>query len=505
MSLWLPPSSLENHITLLVISFFILCTQDSTKLGYDRHFSFKKINMSSAKYTSGPTLRHLIVMTGSATTGLMVLFLSDLVDMYFLGLLGEVEIAAAIGFAGSILFFTISLNIGLSIACSALVSLNIGSQGKRFQEGNSSLDSGSATKATITHSLVSTLVVTIPITFIIWTFIPNLLALLGASGRALELASDYISIIILSMPVLALAMSAGGVMRAQGDAKGAMWLTMIGGIINVALDPLFIFGFGLEIRGAAIATVLSRVAMLAFGYYVLVYRGRLLGKFILSEYIKQFPSYISIALPAVLTNLSTPIGIAYVTYVMAQFGDSAVAGNAIISRIQPVVFAGIFALSGIVGPIAGQNFGANQIDRVYTTLRESIRLLISYCIVVCLLLSLVQTWLVPLFNASDEANELVYFFCSGLSLMFIFNGMTFITNALFNNLGLAHYATIMNLFKVTLGTIPFVAVGAALGGPKGILWGLLAGSAITGIAGLFIALRYLKKLSKMDLQKLARK
>jgi Na+-driven multidrug efflux pump len=190
---------------------------------------------------------------------------------------------------------------------------------------------------------------------------------------------------------------------------------------------------------------------------------------------------------------------------MAQFGDSAVAGNAIISRIQPVVFAGIFALSGIVGPIAGQNFGANQIDRVYTTLRESIRLLISYCIVVCLLLSLVQTWLVPLFNASDEANELVYFFCSGLSLMFIFNGMTFITNALFNNLGLAHYATIMNLFKVTLGTIPFVAVGAALGGPKGILWGLLAGSAITGIAGLFIALRYLKKLSKMDLQKLARK
>jgi len=448
--------------------------------------------MSSAKYTSGSILRHLIVMTGSATTGLMVLFLSDLVDMYFLGLLGEVEIAAAIGFAGPILFFTISLNIGLSIACSALVSLNIGSQ-----EESSPLDNHDATKRTITHSLVSTLVITIPITILLWALIPNFLALLGANGRALELASDYISIIILSMPVLALAMSAGGVMRAQGDAKGAMWLTMIGGIVNAALDPLFIFGFGLEIQGAAIATVLSRVAMLAFGYYVLVYRGRLLGQLILSEYLKQFPSYTRIALPAVLTNLSTPIGIAYVTYLMAQFGDSAVAGNAIISRIQPVVFAGIFALSGIVGPIAGQNFGANKIERVYATLHESIRLLIGYCIVVCLLLWLVKSWVVPLFNASEEANDLVYLFCSGISLMFIFNGLTFITNALFNNLGVAHYATIMNLLKVTVGTIPFVAIGASLGGPEGILWGLFAGSAITGALGLLVVLRYLKKLSRI--------
>lgn len=444
--------------------------------------------MSSAKYTSGSILRHLVVMTGSATTGLMVMFLSDLVDMYFLGLLGELEIAAAVGFAGSIIFFTISLNIGLSIACSALVSLNLGSQSH-----NGLLDS---TKATITHCLVSTLVVTIPITFIMWAFIPTLLHFLGASGRAMELASDYISIIILSMPLLAIAMSAGGVMRAQGDAKGAMWLTMIGGIVNALLDPLFIFGFGLEIKGAAIATVLSRVAMVAFAYYVLIYRGQWLGRFILSQYIKQFSSYIKVALPAVLTNLSTPIGIAYVTYVMAQFGDSAVAGNAIISRIQPVVFAGIFALSGIVGPIAGQNFGARKMDRIYSTLRESIRLLIGYCLFVCFLLWLLRLWLVPLFNASEEANELVYLFCSGVSLMFIFNGLTFITNALFNNLGVAHYATIMNLLKVTVGTIPFVAVGAHIAGPSGVLWGLFIGSILTGLVGLLVAMRYLKQLKQ---------
>ncbi len=423
-------------------------------------------------------------MTGSATTGLLVMFLSDLVDMYFLSLLGEIEIAAAIGFAGSILFFTVSLNIGLAIACSALVSHKLGSGDMEN------------TRATITHALVSALVITIPITLVIWTLIPTLLSSLGASGKALELANDYLSIIILSMPILALAMSAGGIMRAQGDAKGAMWLTMLGGIINAVLDPLFIFGFGLEVKGAAIATVLSRIAMLAFGYYVIVYRGQLIGHFKLMQYRQQLSKYINIAIPAVLTNLSTPVGIAYVTYVMAQFGDSAVAGNAIISRIQPVAFAGLFALSGIVGPIAGQNFGANKINRVHETLREAIKLLLLYCIVICSLLWLIQPWLVPLFNASADANALVYLFCSGVSTMFVFNGLTFITNALFNNLGVAHYATVMNLLKATLGTIPFVALGAHIAGPSGILWGLFAGSAVIGIAGLLLALNHVKKLKK---------
>jgi putative MATE family efflux protein len=412
----------------------------------------------------------------------MVMFFSDLVDMYFLSLLGEVEIAAAVGFAGSILFFTVSMNIGLSIACSALVSRALGS------------GDNCASKEAVTHSFVSAVVITIPVTVLFWLSIPTLLQALGAEDRALELAIDYLSIIILSMPILALGMSASGVMRAQGDAKGAMWLTMIGGIVNVILDPIFIFALGMGVEGAAVATVISRIAMVAYGYHIVVKRSNMLGNFVFERYKKLFPNYIKVAIPAVLTNLSTPIGIAYVTYAMAQFGDSAVAGNAIISRIQPVAFAGLFALSGIVGPIAGQNFGANKIDRVYTTLKESIRFILIYCVIVCLLLWAIQPFLVPLFNASDEANQLVYLFCSGISLMFIFNGLTFVTNALFNNLGVAHYATIMNLSKATIGTIPFVIAGAYYGGAEGILWGMFIGAVITGLAGLALAVKVVKGL-----------
>ncbi|MFT5421230.1 MAG: putative MATE family efflux protein [Candidatus Endobugula sp.] len=438
----------------------------------------------AAKFTQGSIAKHLLLMTASGTTGLMVLFLSDLVDMYFLGLLGEVEIAAAVGFSGSILFFTVSFNIGLSIACSALVSKAIGS------------GDHCAAKASVTYSWLSAVVVTLPVAIILWFYIPTLLGLLGAEGRALELASEYMLIIVPSMPLLALAMSAGGVMRARGDAKNAMYLTMLGGIVNVILDPIFIFVLDLGVQGAALATVISRVLMVAFGVYIVAYKNNLLGAFVFSRYREQVSSYMKVAVPAVLTNLSTPIGLAYVTYVMAQFGDSAVAGNAIISRVQPVAFAGLFALSSIVGPIAGQNFGAKKLNRVYETLRESIRLLIIYCFIVCALLFLMKPFLVAVFNASEEANELIYLFCNGISLMFVFNGLTFVTNALFNNLGVAHYATILNFFKATIGTVPFVAVGVYFGGAKGALWGLFAGSVISGCLGLLVAIWFLRKLER---------
>lgn len=438
--------------------------------------------MQAAKYTQGSILRHLLVMSGSATVGLITLFISDLVDMYFLSLLGEVTIAAAVGFAGSILFFTTSICIGLMVATAALVSTNIGAGDHQV------------TRRSITECFISTLLIICPATLLIWLGIPSILSFLGAEGRAFELAQQYLVIIIPSMPLLAMAMTAGGIMRAQGDAKGAMWITSIGGIVNALLDPLFIFGLNMGIEGAAVATVISRVAMLAFGYYRIVYRYKLLGKVQLKDFQNQFLQYTKTAMPAVLTNLSTPIGIAIVTYAMAKFGDSAVAGNAIISRIQPVAFAGLFALSGVVGPIAGQNLGAKRIDRVFTTLFDAVRLILIYCMITAALLWLAKPLIVPLFKASDEANELVFLFCSGLSLMFIFNGLTMVTNAMFNNLGVAHYSTILNMLRATVGTIPFVSLGGWLGGAEGILWGLFCGYTIFGLIGLWLAHRFISKL-----------
>lgn len=437
-----------------------------------------------AKFTQGSIFRHINVMTLSGTVGLVALFLVDLADMYFLSLLGQVEINAAIGYAGSILFFTLSLGIGLSIGCSALVAQVVGKADK------------DSAKRQITHILLAIVVTTIPTIAVLLLCMDQILNWLGASGTAKDLAIAYMAIILPSMPVMAVAMACGGVLRALGEAKNAMNVTLIAAVVNAVLDPVFIFVLDWEIRGAALATVCARFAMAGFGLWLILKHHQLLGKIQMPKLTGDIKRYFAIAFPAILTNLSTPIGLAYITYVMAGFGDEAVAGQAIVGRLQPVAFAGLFALSGAVGPIAAQNLGAQQFPRIFETLHKSVIFVLVYCGVACGLLLIATPWLISAFKVSGLTADMVRWFCYGFSLIFVFNGITFVTNALFNNLHAATYATQFNFGKATLGTIPFAYFGGAWGGPLGVFWGTLIGAAIIAGLGLWVCEWHIRKLQK---------
>lgn len=439
-----------------------------------------------AKFTQGSIFRHINVMTLSGTIGLIALFLVDLVDMYFLSLLGEVEINAAIGYAGSILFFTLSMGIGLSIGCGALIGQVIGKGDKVVA------------KRLITHIFVAILCTTIPTTVLLLLGMDGLLDWLGAEGTAKQLARHYMLIILPTMPIMSIAMACGGVMRAFGEAKNAMNLTLLAAAVNALLDPLFIFVFDWRIEGAAAATVCARFAMVSYGLWIVVKHHNLLGRVHFDKLRDDMRRYFGIAFPAVLTNLSTPIGLAYVTSVMAGFGDAAVAGQAVVGRLQPVAFAGLFALSGAIGPIAAQNLGAGQFPRIFETLHKSLIFVLAYCAVACTLLFLATPYLIAAFKIDGITADIVRWFCYGFSLIFLFNGTTFVTNALFNNLHAATYATQFNFGKATLGTMPFAYFGGLWGGPLGVFWGTLIGAGIVAALGVWVCERHIRQLQKKE-------
>ncbi len=439
--------------------------------------------MSVAEYTHGPINRHLLIMTVAATASLIMVFVSDLADMYYLSLLGVEEVMAAVGYAGPILLFTITLCIGLSIACSALVSTAIGSENKQVIQES------------VTASFIFSLIIIIPITLLLWFFSPDIVSLLGGEGLSATYADQYLSIVIPSTPLLALCISLGSVMRARGDALNSMLITVLGGSLNIILDPIFIFVLDMGIEGAAVATVISRLAMVFYGFYIVSYKNGLMVYRHVKRYFDYWRNYIKVAVPVMCTDFSIPFGIAFMTYVMAQFGDSAVVGNTIVSRIQPVAFIGLYALAAIVGPIVGQNFGAQKMDRVAETVYSSLRFVVIYCVAVCAILWIGQSLLVPVFNTTDEANELIYLFCNGMSLIFIFNGITLVTNAFFSHVGFAYYSAIIDITKATFGTIPFAIAGAYVNGPEGALWGVFLGAVIISIVGLLIANRLIKRLA----------
>ncbi|WP_439899179.1 MATE family efflux transporter [Photobacterium leiognathi] len=447
-----------------------------------QHSEQETASTHQAKFVTGSPMKHIVVMSGTGAIGLMALFLVDLLDMFFISLLGEVELAAAIGFAGTLVFFSTSISIGTSIAAGALVSRALGRNDREHAKSM-------ATNVMLFAVLISVVMVSL----MLWQ-LPLLLDLIGAKGHVAEAASQYLTILLPSAPLIAVSMAAGAALRGVGDARRSMIATLIGGAVNAVLDPLFIFGFSMGIQGATIASVFARLAVMLFSLYVVIYKHQLLAKPDFTGFKQAIPTVAKIAFPAILTNTATPIGNAVVTSNIAQFGENFVAGYAVIGRIMPVCFALVFSLSGAVGPIIGQNFGAERWDRIQLILRDAMIFTAAYCVVVSLALWAGQGYLISMFSLTGDAAEIVGVFCTFIAVTFIFNGALFVANAAFNNLNRPTWSTALNMGKATIGTIPFVLIGGHLAGASGVLIGQAVGSVVFGILGFTLIIQQVKKM-----------
>jgi len=435
------------------------------------------------KFTQGSIMRHVVVMTATGSIGLIAIFIVDFLNLFYISLLGEQELAAAIGYAGTVLFFTISLCIGVSIAGTALVSRALGARHR--EEG----------RRLATSSLVFMTVLTVVLSLITLPLLGPILTLFGASGRAHDIASRFLLIVMPATPVLGLGMACSGLLRAAGDAKRAMYVTLAGGLLTAAFDPLLIFGFGWGVDGAAITSVLSRFALAAVGLYGCIRVHNLLAFPTRHDAIADARPLAQIALPAILANIATPFGNAIVTAAVARYGDSAVAGYAVIGRIIPLAFGAIFALSGSIGPILGQNFGAQRFDRLKRAILDSMIFILVYCLVMWLGLILLREPIVRLFSVTGEGAELIRFFCIHVAGSWVFVGALFVANATFNNLGFPTWSTVFNWGRATVGTVPFVWIGATQFGAGGVLAGQAAGAVLFGIAAIVVSFRVVDQLT----------
>jgi len=439
---------------------------------------------NQAKLTQGSTFKHVVYMSATGALGLMCMFLVDLVDMLFLSMLDEKEAVAAVGFASTIMFFTISLSIAVSISATALVSRAIG-------EGQIELAKRRAVNVLVFGTLFSLVVV-----WLLWPNIAFILSYIGATGRTLELSTEYLQILIIGMPAIMIGMIGSGIMRALGDARRAMYATLIGGLINAVLDPIFIFALDMGVQGAAIASLIARFSMVAVSYYGVVHVHKMLGRFDLMDFIKDVKPMCVIAVPAMLTNLSSPLANAIVMEHASSFGDDAVAAVAIIGRIIPGIFGGVFALSGAVGPMLGQNYGAGRFDRMHSTISSAVIYAFGYCLLLCIILFQLQDWLVATFNATQASADIIRFFATFVSFSFFFQSLLFIAIAVFNNLGKPLNSTLLNFGRATLGTWPLITFFALFMGAQGILFGQAIGSVIFGCLGFYMAKNYIKGLEQ---------
>ncbi|MBV9811188.1 MAG: polysaccharide biosynthesis C-terminal domain-containing protein [Acetobacteraceae bacterium] len=433
------------------------------------------------RFVTGSPMRHVIVMAGTGAIGLIAVFSVDLLNLFYISLLGQEQIAAAVGFAGTVTFFQTSLAIGMTIGVAAVVSREIGA-GQRDDARRVASASLALMVAVLAVVGIATALAVTP-----------LLAVVGARGATRAFAAGFLAITSLSLPLLAVGMCCSALLRSVGDARRSMNITLAGAVVTAIADPVLIFGLHLDLQGAAISTVLSRVALAWLGWRGAARTHDLLGPIQPGRILRDARAVFRVAGPAILTNLATPVGGAYVTSRMAEFGSEAIAGQATTDRITPVAFGLVFALSGAIGPIIGQNLGAGRIDRIAEALRDALMFVLATVCIAWVILFALQGGIVVAFSAHGVAASLIRLYCDVIAGSFLFTGALFVANAAFNNLGFPLLSTAFNWGRATLGTIPFVTYGAAYG-PRGVLLGVAGGSVIFGIAAVVTAFAAVNRL-----------
>lgn len=426
-------------------------------------------------------MRHVVVMAGTGAVGIVAVFAVDLINLFYLSLLGDKEITAAVGFAGAVAFFHTSICIGMMIGITVCVARLVGA-GK--QEDAHRMAS---------HSLLLIAVITAVLGLGTVVFLGPLLSALGASGENARLAQRYLTVTMPALPFMGLGMASSALLRSVGDARRSMTVTLGGAFATACLDPLFIFAFGMGLDGAAVVSAIARLVMAGLGMYGAWRVHHMLGSIQKERIAEDARAVAGIAGPAILTNLATPVGAAFVTHSMARFGTSAVAGQATIDRITPLAFGVIYSLSGAIGPILSQNLGARQFDRVRECMRASLWFMLMCVAAAWLLLALLQGPLVHAFSLEGMAATMVHAFCSWLCAGFFFAGLLFVANAAFNNLGRPLWSTGFSWARATLGTIPFAWWGAQYG-PVEIMAGQTFGLLIFGSLAMFTAVRLTRNL-----------
>jgi putative MATE family efflux protein len=436
----------------------------------------------TAVFTRGSTFRHVAVMSTTGTIGLMAIFVVDLLSLLYISWLGDVDVTAGVGFATAVFFFSTSVNVGLMIAVTAVVSRALGARDP--VHARRLAGSGLAWMSVAAGA----------VGFGLMPFLGPLLDVMGAQGQSYAVAHRFLMITMPSNALMGLGMAFGALLRAAGDARRGMFVTLSGGIATAIIDPFLIFGLKLGPDGAAMAIVAARITFCIVGFHGVVRVHRMARRPTLAHALEDLRPLLLIAIPAVLTNVATPVANVFVTGLVSQFGTEAVAANAIMTRLVPVAFGTVFALTGAVGPIFGQNLGAGLMDRVRRTLTDGLVFSLLVVLLAWALLFLGQDLIVRAFDAHGETARLVRFFCAIIAGSWIFHGALFVANSAFNNLGFPLLATAFNWGKATIGTVPFCIVGARLGGAEGLMVGQGLGAVLFGVAGVWAAYRSVARI-----------
>lgn len=400
-----------------------------------------------------PVKSSLLAMAAPAAFGMLMTFMFQLVDAYFIGKLGSKELAA-ISFSYPVYIFIVSFFMGTAAGVSSTV-------GKALGEGNTE-----KSKALTSLSVLFFMLLTLILGVIGYFSIEPVFRSLGASSEMVHLVSDYMQPLYLGMLALVGGLIGNAALMAKGMMIKSTIIMGIGGLVNLVLDYVLIFGAGpfpaLGLQGAAIATVISWLVIFILMMALLLKEQLLSFRAVQSvkDAMIKLQEIGRISTPAIAAQVLNPIAIAVITKVVSQYGDNAVAAYGIVARIESLLLTGILALSVILTPFVAQNFGAKEKKRLDQTIAYSGRMTVYWGFTFFIFIAVFSTPIVSLFTRHTEIIEYSQYYFYFVGFSFPAFGLALITTSFFNGVQQPVLSLKITLVKSLLLTIPFAFIGA---------------------------------------------
>lgn len=422
---------------------------------------------------TAPMTSVLLRMTGPMILGIVAILAFNLVDTFFIGMLGT-QALAAISFTFPVTFVVTSLAMGLGAGLSAVMGHTLG-QGKHDE----------AARITTDNLFLAVLLVTLIAVAGALTIHP-LFRLLGASDALIALIYDYMLIWYLTVPMLVLPMVGNAAIRATGDTKTPSLVMTVAGLVNGVLDPLLIFGIGpfpeWGIRGAAIATSLSWLMAMLVSLYILRHREGLL-RWRLSprpQLLAHWRALLHVAVPASFTNMLNPLANAVLMTIFAGLGTEVVAAYGAASRVEALLLIVMMALSSVLAPFISQNCGAGNPARAKAALQLCMRFALLFQLAVYALTWLLAPFIADLFSDHPQVVRLIVLYLHLVPIGYGFQGMVMLLASALNGVRASSISFLFNGLRLFVFLLPGAWLGAKLGGEQGIYLGILLANLAAG-------------------------
>ncbi len=324
-----------------------------------------------------------------------------------------------------------------------------------------------------------------------------LMRLLGASDTILPYAKDYACFILLAAPIMASSFVMNNILRSEGHAKFAMIGITTGGILNIVLDPLFIFTFQMGIQGAAAATALSQLIsfLILLTYFVIGKTTTRLGIHRISRNFRTYFQIVKNGLPSFSRQGLASIASILLNKQAVIYGDAAVAAMAIVTKIFMIIFSVMIGFGQGYQPVAGFNYGAEKPDRVKQAMRFTLLVGMIGMSAGAAVLFFAAPWLMGLFVSDDPAvMDIGTMALRAQALSMPFIPMGTVANMTFQSVGKAWRATIMAAMRQGIFFIPLIYILPAIFQVKGVVATQAAADVLTAFACAPFLFSFYKKL-----------